>query len=119
MGEIKALEWNVQDRVLRPVFVVEVPPLGGINGKALAFHGSAKQIAAGAGFGVATGVVRIGALGKFVVAAGHLSFAAGLEVVKTDVRGAAAIVFGAFAWISDEFDFALFWRGRIPERLCH
>ena len=64
-----------------PILIVEVPPSFGINFEALFFHGLAQQGTASAFLGCAAGIVGIGAIGHFVVAAGHLHFLARFQIV--------------------------------------
>ena len=66
-----------------------------VDRETLFFHGLAQQGAASALLGRATGVVGIGAIGHLIVAAGHLHFLAGFQIVQGQVHGASAVMFGA------------------------
>src|SRR4029453_18153670 len=81
-------EGNIQDRILRPILVVEVPPLVRLDGKTVAFHDGTEQIAFRARFGWAAAVVGVGAPGHLVVAARHLDRSAQRTVVHREVDGA-------------------------------
>jgi hypothetical protein len=50
-------ELHIEDWVLFPILIVEVPPLFGVNLEILLFHGLAQKSTASALLGRATGVV--------------------------------------------------------------
>src|ERR1035441_6494224 len=77
----KIFELHIEDWVLFPILIVEVPPLLGVNLEILFFHGLAQKSTASALLGRATGVVGKGAIGHFVVATGHLHFLARFQIV--------------------------------------
>src|ERR1051326_2024159 len=72
----------VEDRVLRPIFVIEVPPLKLVDRKTLGLHGAAQQAAMPACERRATGIIRVGALGHLVIQSDHLGGLAGSQVVQ-------------------------------------
>src|SRR5262245_3196100 len=91
------IEADVEDGVSLPVFVVEVPPLEFINGEAFRLHRLAQRLAHAALLLGPAGIVRIGALGHLVVAAGHLDLMARARVVEREVYSAASDVARALA----------------------
>src|ERR1039457_4040678 len=91
---VHPLEWGIANAVVPPVFVIEVPPFGFEDAEALVFHGAAEEVATGSLFGGASGVGGVGAERHLVVDAGHFDFAAGLEIVESEIDGAAPIVAG-------------------------
>src|SRR5713226_9441452 len=110
---LQIFKLHIQDRILLPILVIEVPPLGGIDLESLFLHRLAQQSAAGSLVGGAAGVVGVGAAGHLVVSAGHLHLFAGLEVVEAEINGASAIVLGALGGIGDEYLFVV--GGCFPE----
>ena len=98
-----------------PIFVVEVPPFGFEDAEALVFHGVAEKVATGSLFGGASGVGAVGAGRHFVVDAGHFDFATGLDIVESEIDGAAAIVAGPFSRVGNEF--VLIGRSGVPKDL--
>src|SRR6516225_8849372 len=110
-GEL--LKGYVSDGVLAPVFVVEVPPFGLIDGESLRLHGPAEQVAVPALERGPAGIIGERAGRHFVVEAGHLDRLVGLEVKQREIDGASAIVARALCGIGDE-DFSVLG-SRIPE----
>src|SRR5580700_6051535 len=106
---------NVQNWVFAPVFVIEVPPFVLVDGEALGFHGTAKQVAMPALERSAARIVGEGARRHFIISAGHFDGLAGSEIVECEIDGAAAIVARAFGGIGDE-DLAFGGSG-VPEDL--
>src|SRR5919107_2070479 len=86
------VEAEVENRVLSPVFVIVVPPLGLVDGEALGLHRRAQEVAQAALLGRAARVVYVRALRHLVELAGHRYLAARLQVVERQVYGAAAVV---------------------------
>src|SRR5262245_10252872 len=86
------LERQVQDRILLPILVIEMPPFGFVDGKAFGFHRSPQEIALPALWRGAAGVGGIGAIRHFVVAADHGDGLTGLTIVQRQIHRAAAIV---------------------------
>src|SRR5262249_5193269 len=86
------LKRPIQDRVLPPIAVVEVPPLGFKDFEAFGLHGAAQERAAPSLTAWAAEVVGVGAVGKLVVAGNHLDGFACFEVKQRQIHGAAAIV---------------------------
>src|SRR5262249_36229586 len=111
------IESDVEDGVSLPVFVVEVPPLEFIHGEALRFHRLAQRLAHAALLLGPAGIVRIGALGHLVVAAGHLDLMARARVVERQVYSAASVVARALARIGHK-PFLVLRRG-VPEDFGH
>src|SRR5262245_45551920 len=111
------IEADVEDGVSLPVFVIEVPPLEFINGEALRFHRLAQRLAHAALFIGPAGIVRVGALGHLVVAAGHLDLTARARVVERQVYSTAPVVARALARIGHK-PFLVLRRG-VPEDFGH
>src|SRR5215470_12897448 len=78
-------ETNIEDWVLLPIFVVEVPPLGFVNGEAFRFHCGAQQIAMPALQRSTARIIWISTIGRLVVSAHHLDGLLGLQIVKRDI----------------------------------
>src|SRR6187431_958824 len=95
-------EWHVEDRVLRPVLVVVVPPFGGIDGEALRFHGRAQELTPRPRVRGPARVVGIRALRHLVVRARHLDLAPAGPLVQGEVHRAAAVVARALARVGHE-----------------
>src|ERR1043166_9050403 len=110
---------DIEDVVLRPGFVIEVPPFLFQNHEALGFHGGAQHFAQPSGFGAAALVRREGPFRKLIVSARHRDFRASRKLTEGQVHCAAAIVFGALRWVGDKSDVSLLLRRRVPKRLCH
>src|SRR6267142_2016400 len=110
---VELLEGNIQDRVLLPVLVVEMPPFGFVDGEAFGFHGAAKQITVPALERGAAGIVGERSRRHFIVGAGHLDGLAAGEIVKREIHRAPAVVARTLRGIGDE-DFA-FGGSSLPE----
>src|SRR5688500_13082641 len=93
---------HVEYRVLTPVLVVVVPPLGRVGREAFGLHRGAQQVAEASLLGLAARVVDVRALRHLVVLAGHRDLPAGLEVVEREVNRAAAVVARALRGVGDE-----------------
>lgn len=78
--------------VVARVLVVEMPPLRFVDAKLLLLHDLAQQIAAAPLLGRTAPVIRVRPLRHFVVQTGHLHGLSGIDVVKRQVHGTAAIV---------------------------
>src|SRR5689334_22349882 len=113
--QLQLLERQVEDRVLAPVFVIEMPPFRFVHGEIFAFHDLAQQVATLRFILGPTLVVGIRAFGHFIVAARHLHFPASLQIIEAEINGASAIMHGAFGWVSDEL--MLVRRSAIPKHL--
>jgi hypothetical protein len=96
-----------------PVLVIEVPPLGDVDGETFGLHGGAKEFAIGALLLGASGVIWMGANGEIIVAAGHVERLSGFQIEYSEVDGAAAIVARPLRGIGDVF--VIFGRRGIPE----
>src|SRR5882762_2777567 len=90
-----------------------MPPLELVDAEALCFHRMSKQVTMPALMGSSARVESIGALGHFVIDAGHLDGDAGLQIIEGEIDSATSIVPGAICRISDED--ALVRRRGIPK----
>src|SRR5437899_1816282 len=63
---------HVEDRVLGPILVIEMPPLKIVDRETLTLHGAAQQLAMPAGERRTAGIIRVRTLGHFVIEADHL-----------------------------------------------
>ena len=90
MGQL--LESQIQDWILLPVLVVEVPPLIWIDAEAFCLEGPSKQFAMPALQRRSTGIKRVGPLRHFIVATRHDDRGSGLQIVKREIDGAAAVM---------------------------
>ena len=86
------LERAIQDRVLRPVAIVEVPPLKLKNSEPLSLHRPAQELAVPARKRRAAGIVRIRARREFIIAAHHFNRQTAGAVIKRQVDRAAAVM---------------------------
>src|SRR5579859_1758441 len=98
----RLLRLHVEDRVLRPILEIEVPPLKLVDREAFGLHSAAQQFAMPAGERRAAGIIRIGTLGHLIVQSHHLGWLAGFQVVQRQVDGAPAVVARALAGVGDE-----------------
>src|SRR5215467_12664864 len=57
---VQFLKWDVSNGIFVPILVVEMPPLGFIDGEAFGFHGPTEKVAAPALQGSAARIVREG-----------------------------------------------------------
>src|SRR5215467_8141688 len=106
----------VEDRVLRPIFIIEVPPLEIVNREALTLHGAAQQLTMPPGERRAAGIIRIRARGHLIIEAHHLGRLPGFQVVQGQVDRAPAVVARALSGIRDE-DAFVGWRA-VPKHFC-
>src|ERR1700678_2755068 len=74
-------ERDIHNRIFAPIFVIEMPPLFGIDGETLGFHRATQQGAIGALLGRTACEVAMRAFRHLVVAARHRQRLPGLEVV--------------------------------------
>src|SRR5689334_21431960 len=111
--QVQFLTRDVENGIVAPVRVVEMPPFVIVDGEAFGLHGAAKKIATPALEGSAAGIVGVGARRHFVVGAGHFDRLAGFQIVEGEVDGATAIVAGTLRGIGNE-DFSFGRRG-VPE----
>ena len=114
---LNLVERKVQNWILFPALIVEVPPLFGINGEALFLHGGSEQVTTSPWFGRAVTVVRVGSLRHFIVDTGHLDLMTRFEIVERKIYSATAIVLGAFGRIGHELP--LLRRRHVPEDFGH
>src|SRR5262245_43837741 len=88
----QVLEPRRTDAVRLPVPVVEMPPLVDIDRETRLLHHVTQQLPVCALLGGTSRVLRMGALGKLVIAARHRRWPPGPELIERQVDGAAAIV---------------------------
>ena len=111
------VESFVSDRVLAPVFVIKMPPFRFIHREPLRFHRIAQQLAVPPLERGSAGIIRICAVGRFVVRSDHLDRLPCLDVVKCQIDSGAAVVARTLGRVGHEDLFVL--RGRVPKHLCH
>src|SRR5579859_1308507 len=111
--DLKIFKLLVQDRILFPILIIEVPPLRRVDRESLLLHGFLQECAASAFLWRTAGIVRIGAFGHLIISAGHLHFCAGFQIVERKVDSASAVVSGPFRGVGDEN--LLVIRCRIPK----
>lgn len=90
-----------------------MPPFLVVDGKPFSFHGLAEEVAEPARLGGAAGITGPGSFSEFVVDGRHLDGLAGLQIVQSDIDGAAAVVARALGGVGDVV--ALVFRGGVPE----
>jgi hypothetical protein len=103
----EVFELHIHDRILFPILIVEVPPLFRDDLETLFFHGLAQDGTALALVGSAASVIGIGAIGHFIVAAGHRHFLTRFQIVKGQIYSATPVMLGACCRISNKNPFIL------------
>src|SRR5438132_10126019 len=93
------LKPRIHDRIFLPVFVIEVPPLGFIDREPFRLHRPSQQLSMPTLERSAARIIRISAIGGFVVGADHLDGLAGLQIVERQVNRTTSIVTRALRWI--------------------
>jgi hypothetical protein len=96
------LEGLIDDRILFPVAIIEVPPLVLVDRESLGFHGRTQDLAVPPLERRSPRIPRIRSCGKLVVAADHRDRLSRRELVQREIDGGATIVLGALARIGDE-----------------
>src|SRR5580692_9094393 len=82
LAGMQIFKLDVQNWILMPVFVIEVPPLVFLNGEAFRFHCAAKQIAMPALQRSSARIVRERSRRHFVISSRHLDSLAGSEIIE-------------------------------------
>src|ERR1700733_5508796 len=86
------LELHIQDRVTRPILVIEMPPLGRVDRKTLCHHNLPQQCAESAFISRSAGEIGISPSGHLVITTRHLHFFPRLQVIQRHINRAPTIV---------------------------